>query len=71
VAGLGGRPITQDSLTRVLRQAVADELKSLTFLDLDWDIVNRQLAREAAVRRSGPIAENLLRDIASLPAKAR
>ena len=71
VAGLGGRPITQESLTRVLRQAVADELKSLTFLDLDWDIVNRHLAREAAVRRSGPIAENLLRDVASLPAKAR
>ena len=71
VAGLGGRPITQDSLLRVLRQAVADELKNLTFLDLDWDIVNRQIAREASTRRSGPIAENLLRDIAAASARNR
>jgi pyruvate ferredoxin oxidoreductase alpha subunit len=71
VAGLGGRSITQDSLLRVLRQAVADELKNLTFLDLDWDIVNRQIAREASTRRSGPIAENLLRDIAAASARNR
>jgi len=63
VAGLGGRPITQASLERMLRDAVAGRLGPLTFLDLDWRIVERQLAREAAVRRSGPIAENLLRDL--------
>ncbi len=63
IAGLGGRPITQASLTRMLGQAIADSLPPLTFLDLNEDIVNRQLAREAGMRRSGPIAENLLRDI--------
>ncbi len=63
IAGLGGRAITQASLTRVLNEAVEDRMKPLTFLDLDWSIVNRQLAREASMRRSGPIAENLLRDI--------
>jgi len=69
VAGLGGRAITQTSLTRMLTQAVADKLEPLTFLDLDWTIVNRQIAREAAVRRSGPIAENLLRDVGTIAAK--
>jgi pyruvate ferredoxin oxidoreductase alpha subunit len=63
VAGLGGRAITQASLTRMLGEAIADRLPPLTFLDLNEDIVNRQLAREAGMRRSGPIAENLLRDI--------
>jgi pyruvate ferredoxin oxidoreductase alpha subunit len=71
VAGLGGRPITQASLTRMLTEAIADRLEPLTFLDLNHEIVDRQLAREAAMRRSGPIAENLLRDIggkAGIPA---
>lgn len=64
IAGLGGRPITQASLTRMLVEAVADRLPPLTFLDLNQDVVARQLAREATLRRSGPVAENLLRDIA-------
>ena len=63
VAGLGGRPITQASLIRMLGEALADRLPPLSFLDLNHDIVDRQLAREAVMRRSGPIAENLLRDI--------
>lgn len=65
VAGLGGRPITKDSLRTLFEQAVRDELKPLTFLDLDWDIVNKQLDREREKRRSGPVAENILRDIGS------
>lgn len=69
VAGLGGRAITKASLHRVLAEAVADVLPPLTFLDLDWRIVERQLAREAEVRRSGPIAENLLRDVAGVAAR--
>ena len=48
---------------------MADKLEPLTFLDLDWGIVNRQLAREASVRRSGPIAENLLRDVGTVASK--
>ena len=38
-------------------------------LALDWRIVKRQLEREATVRRSGPIAENLLRDIGTVASK--
>ena len=63
IAGLGGRPITKAALNACLREAVADRLDPLTFLDLDWHIVSRQLAREAQTRRSGPVAENLLRDV--------
>jgi pyruvate ferredoxin oxidoreductase alpha subunit len=69
IAGLGGRAITKASLARMLREAIADKLQPLTFLDLDWQIVNRQLEREAAVRRSGPIAENVLRDVGSVASK--
>jgi pyruvate ferredoxin oxidoreductase alpha subunit len=69
VAGLGGRAITKASLERLLRDAVADKLDQLTFLDLDWAIVNKQLDREKAKRRSGPIAEAVLRDIGVVAAK--
>jgi len=69
VAGLGGRSITKASLERMLADAIQDKLEPLTFLDLDWGIVNRQLAREAAMRKSGPIAENLLRDLGTVQAK--
>ena len=69
VAGLGGRAITQASLRRMLLEAQAGQLPPLSFLDLDWRIVNRQLEREAQVRRSGPIAENLLRDVGTVASK--
>ena len=69
IAGLGGRAITKASLASMLTDAVADKLPPLTFLDLDWRIVNRQLEREAQVRRSGPIAENLLRDVGTVASK--
>jgi pyruvate ferredoxin oxidoreductase alpha subunit len=69
VAGLGGRAITKASLHRTLREAIADTLEPLTFMDLDWGVVNRHLAREAATRRTGPIAESLLRDIGSVASK--
>ena len=69
IAGLGGRSITKASLHRTLRQAIADTLEPTTFMDLDWGMVNRQLAREAQIRRSGPIAENLLRDVGAVASK--
>lgn len=69
VAGLGGRAITKASLHRTLREAIAGTLQPLSFMDLDWPIVNRQLEREAQMRRSGPIAENLLRDVGVIAAK--
>jgi pyruvate ferredoxin oxidoreductase alpha subunit len=69
IAGLGGRAITKASLARTLAEAAADKLQPLTFLDLDWPLVNRQLEREAKMRRSGPIAENLLRDVGAVASK--
>jgi pyruvate ferredoxin oxidoreductase alpha subunit len=69
IAGLGGRSITKASLIRTFAEAIAGTLAPLTFMDLDWRIVNRQLEREAAMRRSGPIAENLLRDVGSVASK--
>ncbi|HEX5338066.1 MAG TPA: pyruvate ferredoxin oxidoreductase [Gallionella sp.] len=69
VAGLGGRAITRKSLHKLFREAEQDALKPLTFLDLDWNVVNKQLAREQAVRRSGPAAENILRDIGTVASK--
>jgi len=69
IAGLGGRAITKASLARTLTEAAADKLQPLTFMDLDWPLVNRQLEREARMRRSGPIAENLLRDVGSVASK--
>jgi pyruvate ferredoxin oxidoreductase alpha subunit len=62
VAGLGGRAITRRSLEKVLDDASRDELAALTFLDLDQEAVDRERARMQASRRSGPSAENLLRD---------
>jgi hypothetical protein len=61
-----GAPSPRRRCTRMLREAIADKLEPLTFLDLDWRIVNRQLEREAQMRRSGPIAENLLRDVGTV-----
>ncbi|MDH6588975.1 pyruvate ferredoxin oxidoreductase alpha subunit [Streptomyces sp. SAI-133] len=65
VAGLGGRPITKDSLHRLLTDAIAGRLGQLEFLDLDTELVERELARMARTRRSGPSAENILRDLGS------
>ena len=63
VAGLGGRPITKSSLHRLFGDALADRLEPLTFLDLDTDLVERELRRTRESRRSGPAAENMLRDL--------
>ncbi|NWG74244.1 MAG: pyruvate ferredoxin oxidoreductase [Rubrivivax sp.] len=69
VAGLGGRAITRASLARMLREAVAGTLPALSFLDLDEKMVARQLEREAHRRRSGPVAEALLRDVGTVASK--
>jgi pyruvate ferredoxin oxidoreductase alpha subunit len=63
VAGLGGRAITRRSLEDLLAQSARGDLKSLTFLDLDGAAVDRERTRMANTRRSGPSAENLLRDV--------
>jgi len=69
IAGLGGRAITKKSLHGLFREAEQDALEPLTFLDLDWNMVNKQLEREKAHRRSGPVAENLLRDVGVVAAR--
>jgi pyruvate ferredoxin oxidoreductase alpha subunit len=69
IAGLGGRPITRKSLHKLFRDAERDKLEPLTFLDLDWTIVHRELEREKLKRRSGPIAENILRDVGVVGAR--
>jgi pyruvate ferredoxin oxidoreductase alpha subunit len=63
IAGLGGRAITQKSLHALFAKAGRGELEPLTFLDLDWKVVNKHLERERQTRRSGPAAENILRDV--------
>jgi pyruvate ferredoxin oxidoreductase alpha subunit len=69
IAGLGGRAITKKSLRAMLAKAVADRLEPVTFLDLGKDIVERVLAREREMRRSGPIAEAILRDLGTVASK--
>jgi len=69
IAGLGGRPITKASLHKLFRLAEKEELQPVTFVDLDWDAVNKQLERERQNRHSGPIAENMLYDKGIVSAK--
>ena len=68
IAGLGGRPITKSSLHGLFAEAIADRLEPLTFLDMDWGVVNRELERMGASRTSGPHAENILRDVGPVAA---
>jgi pyruvate ferredoxin oxidoreductase alpha subunit len=63
IAGLGGRPITAESLHRMLADALAGRLGPLTFLDLDTALVERELKRLGQRERTGPHAENMLRDV--------
>ena len=62
IAGLGGRAITRVSLRTMLTEAVAGSLESLSFLDLNKGLVEREFTRTRRTRRSGPVAENMLRD---------
>jgi pyruvate ferredoxin oxidoreductase alpha subunit len=70
VAGLGGRPITKSALHRLLADALEDRLERQTFLDLDLEIVERELQRLQEKRLSGPHAENMLRDIGIVAARS-
>ena len=65
VAGLGGRPVTTRSLRGLVLDVLADRMEPnrLHFLDLDAKLVERELRRLEEKRRSGPHAENILRDI--------
>ena len=47
IAGLGGRAITKQSLRDYFEQAHLDQVEELTFLDLDIELAEAELAREA------------------------
>jgi pyruvate ferredoxin oxidoreductase alpha subunit len=63
IAGLGGRAITTKSLHKMLERGIKEQLPQNSFLDLDIDAVNRELERQRGPERSGPTAENIVRDI--------
>jgi pyruvate ferredoxin oxidoreductase alpha subunit len=67
IAGLGGRPITRASLQKVFSSA--ENLDHTTFLDLDRPVVEKVLVREKELRRSGPRAEQILKEKHGLPAR--
>ena len=70
ICGLGGRPVTTESLRRLFESAMAGTLEDLHFLDLNRKVVEAELARERSAVASGPIAENILRDLAQESAEA-
>ena len=63
IAGLGGRPITRTSLRKLFVDAVERSWEGARFLDLNEKVVDREIHAARATRRSGPTAENLLRQI--------
>jgi pyruvate ferredoxin oxidoreductase alpha subunit len=69
IAGLGGRPIVKASLVNMVKQACDEGLEEPHFLDLNWTAINNEFVRQQQTRRSGPIPENVLRDISALGAK--
>ena len=58
IAGLGGRAITKASLRKLFEDAEADRLEPLTFVDMDWDLVQREMERGRLVRRAGTAYEH-------------
>jgi pyruvate ferredoxin oxidoreductase alpha subunit len=72
VAGLGGRPITRASLRGLLDDVLAGRVDPtrLHFLDLDIDLVQRELERSRHGRRPGPHAEHMLRDVGTVASGA-
>ena len=71
VAGLGGRAITKHSLHGLFADVAAGRLEPgpLHFLDLDRERVDRELERMSKGGRTGPHAENMLRDLGVVAAR--
>ncbi len=68
IAGLGGRPITMASLREVFEAAAERDLPDVQFLDIDHAIVEHEIIRSRDTRRSGPTAENILKNLAATAA---
>jgi len=47
----------------MLLKAEKDDLEDLTFFDLQHEVVERELERVRDSQKSGPAAENILRDL--------
>jgi pyruvate ferredoxin oxidoreductase alpha subunit len=60
IAGLGGRAIPKASLIAALQAPPTDDT---IFLDMNWNAIHQELARETTRRRTGPTAENVLHAI--------
>jgi pyruvate ferredoxin oxidoreductase alpha subunit len=71
VAGLGGRPITKRSLHQLFGDVLSERLEPgpLHFLDLDRGRVERELERMREGGRTGPHAENIIRDLGVVAAR--
>jgi pyruvate ferredoxin oxidoreductase alpha subunit len=69
IAGLGGRAITRASLMTMLERAMRDELEAVHFLDLNREVVQHELQREAELHRSGPTAEAVLKQLGAAGAR--
>lgn len=63
IAGLGGRPVTKASLHVLFRRAITQPWEGVHFLDLNERVVSREIHRRGKARRSGPAAENILRQL--------
>jgi pyruvate ferredoxin oxidoreductase alpha subunit len=63
ICGLGGRAIMKKSVIETLLKGHQDQLDDLSFIDMNWPAIERELQREKTQRRSGPMAENLLYQI--------
>jgi len=56
VAGLGGRPVTRQSLDDLLDRVAGGTIGGFSFLDLDLGVVERERASLAGARRPAPLA---------------
>lgn len=66
IAGLGGRDITSTSLHGYLDELKAGKQKRFTFLDLNRELVEKELERQRGTRRSGSTPENMIKDITEM-----
>jgi pyruvate ferredoxin oxidoreductase alpha subunit len=63
IGGMGGRTITKKSLHKIIESAMQGDLDSEVFLDLEGTTVVRELRRQQEGQSSGPVAENILKDM--------
>ena len=54
IAGLGGRPVTKASLRELVSEVERGEVEDLTFLDLNWKMIQRELHRQNHLSRPRP-----------------